>query len=75
MNDFFINIIKNLNLKRYKDSYLTAIDEITSNFDNHVSIKKIKESSPNIVSGNFNFPEVCMKDIKKEIINLNVKKS
>ena len=46
-----------------------------SNFDNHLSIKKIKEFFPSIVSGNFNFQEVARDDVKKEIINLNVKKS
>ena len=35
MNNVFINITKDLNLKRYKDSSLTNINEITSNFDNH----------------------------------------
>ena len=46
-----------------------------SNFDNHVSTKKIKESFPSIVSSDFNFQEVAREDVKKEIINLNVKKS
>ena len=75
MNNFFINITKNLNLKPYKDSSITNINGITSKFDNHISIKKIKESFPNIVSGDFNFQEVAREDVKKEIINLNVKKS
>ena len=75
MNNFFINITKNLNLKPYKDSSVTNINGITSNFDNHISIKKIKESFPNIVSGDFNFQEIAREDVKKEIINLNVKKS
>ena len=74
MNNFFINI-KNLNLKPRKDSLLTNVNGITTNFDNHVSIKKIKQSFPNIVSGNFDFQEVAREDVKKEIINLNVKKS
>ena len=30
MNNFFINITKNLNLQPYKDSSLTDINEITS---------------------------------------------
>ena len=41
-NSFFKNITKNLNLKPYKDSSLTDVNEITSNFDNHFIIKKIK---------------------------------
>ena len=44
MNTFFTNITKNLNLKPCKDSSLTNINGITPNFDNHFSIKKIKES-------------------------------
>ena len=64
MNNFFINITKNLNLKPYKDSSLTNINGITSNFDNHVSVKKIKESFPNIVSSDFNFQEFAREDIK-----------
>ena len=63
-DNFFINITKNLNLKPYKDSSLTNINEITSNFDNHVSVKKIKESFPNIVSSDFNFQEFAREDIK-----------
>ena len=40
VNIYFINI-KNVNLKPYKDSSLTDINGITSNFDNHISMKKI----------------------------------
>ena len=39
-----------------------------------IIIKKINESSPKIVSGNFNFQEVSREDVKKEIINLDAKK-
>ena len=49
---------------------MTDINEITSNVENHVSIKKIKQSFPNI----FNFQKVSREDIKKEVTNLNVKK-
>ena len=35
----------------------------------------MKESFPNIVSSDFDFQEVAREDVKKEIINLNVKKS
>ena len=75
MNNFFINITKNLNLKPYKDSSLTDINKIASDFDNHISIKRIKESFQNIVSRDFNFHKVSREDVKKEIIDLNVKKS
>ena len=72
---FFINITKNVNLKPYKDSSLTNIEGIASNFENQISIKKIKESFSNIVSGDFNFQEVSREDVKKEIIILNLKKN
>ena len=72
---FFINITKNVNLKPYKGSSLTNIEGITSNFENQISIKKIKESFSNIVSGDFNFQEVSREDVKKEIIILNLKKN
>ena len=39
---FFINITKNVNLKPYKDSSLTNIEGIASNFENQISIKKDK---------------------------------
>ena len=67
MNNFFINIIKNVNIKPYEDSSLTDINEITTNFDNHLSTKKIKESFPNIVSGDFNFQVVSREDVKKPL--------
>ena len=68
-NNFFINITENLNLKLYKDASITNINGITSKFDNHISINKIKESF------DFNFEEFAREDVKKEMINLNVKKS
>ena len=75
MNNYFINDTKNLNLKSCKDLSLTNTNGIASKFDNHISIKKIKESFPNIASGDFNFQEVAREDVKNEIINLNVKTS
>ena len=73
MNNFSINITRNLNLKPYKDSSLTDVNEIISNVDNNISIKKIKKYSPNMVCGDFNFQELFWEDIKKEIINLIAK--
>ena len=70
MNNFFINITKILSLQPYKDPSLTNINGITSNFDNHVSIKNIKESFQNIL-----IFKRLLEDVKKEMINLNVKKS
>ena len=75
MHTFFVNITEYLNLKLHKESFLTDINGITSNFDNHISVKKIRESFPNIVSSTFNFQEISRDDVQKEIISLNVKKS
>ena len=75
MNNYFINITKNVNLKPCKDLSLTNINGIASKFDNHISIKKIKESFPNIAFRDFNFEEAAREDVKKEIINLKVKTS
>ena len=71
MNNIFINITKNLNLKPHKDSTLTDINGITSNFDNHIIMKKIKESFPNTVFGDLIFRRFLC----RMLINLNVKKS
>ena len=68
MKIFFINTTQKLNLKPYKDASLHGINGITSNFDNRISIQKIKGSFPS-------FQEVSREDVKKIIINLNVKKS
>ena len=69
MNNYFINITKNLNLKPL-DKNKFDIDI----FENHISIKKIYETFPNIIPENFHFKEVSKDDVRKEIRNLNVKK-
>ena len=43
-------------------------------FENHISIKKIHETFPNIIPENFHVKEVSKHDVRKEIRNLNVKK-
>ena len=44
-------------------------------FENHISIKKIHETFPNIIPENFHFKEVYKDDVRKEMRNLNFKKS
>ena len=73
MNNIFINITKNLEYSMIKYSFLTDINGITSNFDNHINIKEIKGSFPNIFSGDFNFQEDSRENVKKEMINLSLK--
>ena len=75
MNTFFINITKKLNLKPFKNSSDTDINQITSVFQNHVSVRKIQECFPNIKTNDFNFRQVSLKKVKSEILNLNIKKS
>ena len=75
MNTFFINITKKLNLKPFKNSSDTDINQISSVFQNHVSVRKIQECFPNIKTNDFNFRQVSLKKVKSEILNLNIKKS
>ena len=75
MNKYFVNITKTLRLKRSKKYETNDIDILTSQFKGYVSIKKIKLSYPEIVPDTFNFTFVSPEDVKKEIMNLNVKKS
>ena len=44
MNNYFLNITKNLDLKRSTAPNTSDLDEITKHFDDHISICKIKES-------------------------------
>ena len=67
MNNYFINITKNLNLKS-----LEKVD--IGMFENHISIKEIHETFPNIISENFHLKEVSKDNVRKEMRNLNSKK-
>ena len=75
MNKFFINTNKKLNLKPFKNSADTDINQITSVFQNHVSIRKIQQCFPNIKANDFNSRQVFLKEVKSEILNLSTKKS
>ena len=75
MNKFFINTSKKLNLKPFKSSSDTDVNQIASVFKNHVSIRKIQECFPNIEANVFNFRQVSLNEVKSEILNLNIKKS
>ena len=75
MNKFFINTTRKLNLKPFKSSSDTDINQITSVFKNHVSITKIQECFANIEANDFNFRQVSLKEVKLEILDLNIKKS
>ena len=75
MNNYFINITKHLNLKPHTASNTMDIEQITSAFNNHVSIKKIREVFPEISSNNFEFTKVTEQSVKNEVLKLNTKKS
>ena len=64
INKFFINTAKKLNLKLFKNSFDTDINQITSVFKSHVSIKKIHECFPSIKANDFNFRQVSLKEVK-----------
>ena len=73
MNNYFINITKTLNLKPYKYSNTTNINEIILLFDNHISIKKTKEFFPDVSNKNSDFTEVSQ--VEKKNLHLNARKS
>ena len=68
MNKYFVNITKTLHLKRSKKYNTNDIDILTSQFKDHASY-------PEIIPDAFKFTLVSSEDVKKEIMNLNVKKS
>ena len=76
MNNYFINITKNLDLKPSTVPNTSDLDEITKHFDDHISICKIKEAYNEILrEDNFSFKMVSMDKVKKEVLKLNSKKS
>ena len=75
MNKYFVNITKTLHLKWSKKCNTNDIDILTSQFKDYASIKKIELNYPEIVPNTFKFTLVSSEDVKKEIMNLNVKKS
>ena len=76
MNNYFINISKNLNLKPSAVSNTSDIDEITKHFDDRISVCKIKEAYSKILrESNFGFKMVSMDEVKKVVLKLYSKKS
>ena len=54
--------------------YYKDLNGIVSEFDDHISIKMIKERFPDINVSDFDFEAVTLEDVKKEILNLNIEK-
>ena len=73
MSNFFININKNLDSKSSKKCPTKDLNSIVSEFDGHIGIKKIKTFFRDINVNDFDFETVTMEDVKKEILNLNLK--
>ena len=76
MNNYFINITENLDLKPSTFSNTSDIDEITKHFDDHISVCKIKKAYSEILrEDKFNFKMVSMDEVKKVVLKINSKKS
>ena len=74
MNNYFINITKNLDLKPSTVSNTSDIDEITKHFDDHISVCKIKETYREVLQeDNFSFKMVPMDEVRKVVLKLNSK--
>ena len=71
MNDYFIKVISTLNLKNQHDVGRSGVNK----FENHISIKIIHEKYPEIFPKSFKFQFVSNNEVKKEIENLDTKKS
>ena len=70
MNKYFINITKNLNLKVLIINTTDDIQSLAKDYDNHISIRKIKEAYPEIVPDSFHFKSMSLDDVKKSLLNL-----
>ena len=76
MNNYFINITKNLDLKPSPVFNTSDIDETTKHFDDHISVFKIKEAYSEILQeDNFSFKMVSIDEVKKIVLKLSSKKS
>ena len=71
MNNYFINVTKTLNLTKQFGVGCSGINE----FENHISIKMIHEKYPETLPQSFKFQLVSNNEVKKEIENLDTKKS
>ena len=72
MDNYFINVTKTLNLiKQLLGVGRSGVNE----FENHISIKMIHEKYPEILPESFTFQLVSNNEVKKEIENLDTKKS
>ena len=66
MNNFFINITKNLDLQSSKECTAKDLNGIASELDDHISTKKIKKLFLDININGFDFETVTTNNVKKE---------
>ena len=71
ITNYFINVTKTLNLKKQLGVGRSGVNE----FENHISIKMIHEKYPEILPESFKFQFASNNEVKKEIENLDTKKS
>ena len=71
MNNYLINITITLNLKKQLGVGRSRVNK----FENHISIKMIHEKYPEILPESFKFQFLSNNEVKKEIENLDTKKS
>ena len=69
MNNFFINITKNLELKKDSKGKLNNLKYILKAFESHPSIEKIKKAIN--TTEKFSFRNVNDDEVRKFIINLD----
>ena len=74
INKFLRNTTKKLKPKPFKNSSDTGINQITSVFKNHVSIRKIQECFPNIEANDFQFSTGTLEESKIGNIKSKFKK-
>ena len=78
LNSFFIDAVDNLEIEPFlientNSIYTTNLEDIISKYENHPSIRKIKE---NIGNGNkFTFKDMTSLDFENEILKLDPKKA
>ena len=60
-------------MKPYRCSITMNVNEIISKFDNHISIKKIKEYFPD--ASKTKFTEISQDVLNSEVLHLDVQKS
>ena len=73
MNNFFISITKDLELKKYSSGKLNNLEDILKVFESHPSIEKIKKAIN--TTEKFSFRNVKNDEVRKFIMNLDGSKA